>query len=322
MLPISAFHPRPWRRKSCIGQVKISCQKIQRGKLADTVPFNAKVIRNLTKLIGADAVSGKNLSERLADIPAKPLKKKQRVQTWVQQHWDSTTEAPSTAATQTTYPPGTPSIRSCRCDWSNIATHASGSTKCCGHQGLCRLCSDRFADIQEDITEQERQDNLQDMSPENHHLMNPLLGSYEDDYPPEHYLNQDDVDSDASADKHEGDYGPAEDLDPDGASSSPSDSDCGDPENFLVTHHCTMGSNVHHDHNPTSNYPQQKLIYDRHNDRLVSQKFADQAIAFGYDLATGTVDQSRHASLINQAFREAEDDELMQLALQYGYDDR
>ena len=274
-----------------VGQVKVSCQVIQRGKLTDTIPFNATVIRHLTKIVGADVVSGKLLSKRLADFPAKPEKKKQRIQNWVRQHWDSPTKAPSTTASQTTYPQGTSSIRSCRCDWSNIATHPLASTKCCGHQGLCRDCSDRFDDIYDDIIKQEGQDGQEDIPLEDPCLLNSLQGSYKDDYGPDHYLNQSD-------DEQDDDIHPSEDeFDDDILSPSDDhqrdDSTCDDPEHFLSSHHCDSTENNQEANIRGAVDPLlQDACYDIYNDRLISRSFYDQALYFGYDLNTGSADQS------------------------------
>ena len=186
-----------------VGHLKIL---IWRGKLGETVPFNAKVVRNLSNILGVDAVSGKHLSEKLADIPAKPANTKENIQNWVHKHWESTSKAPSTkttrapstvasrapstAATETTYPPGTSSTRPCRCDWSNVAAHSQTSTKCCGHLGLCQDCSSKFDDIKHDIADSnDNQDDVlledqQDVPQEELALFFGLQGSYEDDYGP------------------------------------------------------------------------------------------------------------------------------------------
>ena len=63
----------------CVGRIKISSQRIwpgiSKGKIGELIQFFRKGIRNLTELLGTDAVSGHNLCEKLSDLPfIKPTK--------------------------------------------------------------------------------------------------------------------------------------------------------------------------------------------------------------------------------------------------------
>lgn len=308
----------PGQTTRIVGSVKITCQQVFGGKSGQSIQFSGKVIRNLAEMFGVEAVAGQKLSNKLSDLPVlKTPKPQKQVAKWLHDHYNLLVKDYEDESIQTAYPTGTQTSHSCDCDWSRVADNSFTATKCCEHQGLCRDCSDKLDDIEEDEHQEDVSENApddRDCQPENLHFLNALHGTYEDDYGPAGpYGDGDGLSCDQTS----------EDLDD--ASSSALDSDCGDPEHFLVAHCCHL--------NPTNNfnsayeadhasYSDQEVVYDRQNDRFVSRAFADQAIKCGYDLASRSVDQTRNAFIVHQTFREAEDDELMQLALQHGYDDR
>lgn len=66
-------------RTRLVGTVKATIQKIENGRAAQSLPFHAKVIRDLTNITGAEAISDDHFTNRLAGIPAPKSSTKQRV---------------------------------------------------------------------------------------------------------------------------------------------------------------------------------------------------------------------------------------------------